>query len=118
MTRRIAPARQETAPIARARFSEHKWRLYDPERSADAICDHCGVFWMDGCAAPTMACAGGMRDPNRDPSARAEPMADWLSQSELEDIERRALTDGVWIGAGIGLCIGTPIAFGVFWWLA
>jgi hypothetical protein len=69
---------------------------------------------------PTMDCTGGMRAPatNRDPSARAEPMADWLSQSELEDIERRARTDGVWIGAGIGICIGTPIAFGLFWWLA
>ena len=52
------------------------------------------------------------------PASQPEPMADWLSQSELEDIERRARTDGVWIGAGIGLCIGTPIAFGLFWWLA
>jgi hypothetical protein len=50
--------------------------------------------------------------------ATAEPMADWLSQSELEDIERRARFDGGMIGFGLGTCIGTAIAFGVFWWLA
>jgi hypothetical protein len=50
--------------------------------------------------------------------ATAEPMADWLSQSELEDIERRARFDGGMIGFGLGACIGTAIAFVVFWWLA
>jgi hypothetical protein len=52
------------------------------------------------------------------PATKPEPMADWLSQSELEDIERRARFDGGMIGFGLGACIGTAIAFVVFWWLA
>jgi hypothetical protein len=90
-----------TAPIARA----------------PSGCDHSELVWCANCIPS--AHITPMRSVGSAPhSTQCEPMADWLSQSELEDIERRARFDGGMIGFGLGICIGTAIAFVVFWWLA